>query len=227
MIKNYKFRKVTMNNYPLLQYLSTISKNLLWQFGNSGTLGIPEALKNSANEIYLRSKLSNDALYYIQIKTFLETLELDEQEVVKFMSEHPDHQRLGLEIFKVLENTVLEKQAIMLAKAFKAYQSKKCDKEEYDKYVYIICRLDNYLIKLIENMFNNGYDYSEIEPSFEKDGLIIQVGKTHTSHFFKPNLELLNFDFLEVKKLDYIDQNQETKYVRTLFFFHFYENIIL
>lgn len=39
------------------------------------------------------------------------------------MSENSDHQRLGLEVFKVLENTSLEKQACMLAKAFKAFLS--------------------------------------------------------------------------------------------------------
>ncbi|MEJ5033934.1 hypothetical protein WH243_01320 [Acinetobacter sp. MYb177] len=216
-----------MNNHPLLQYLSITSKHLLWQFSNSGTLGIPEALKNSANEIYLQSKLSNEALYYLQVKTFLETLDLEENDVEQFMSENSDHQRLGLELFKVLENTSLEKQACMLAKAFKAFLSRKCDKDEYDKYVYIICRLDNHLIKLIETMFNKGYDHSEIEPSFEKDGLIIQVGKTHSSYFFKPNLELLNFDFLETEKLNHTLQNQEVKYIRTLFFLHFYENIIL
>ena len=66
-----------MNNHPLLQYLSITSKHLLWQFSNSGTFGIPEALKNSANEIYLQSKLSNEALYYLQVKTFLETLDLE------------------------------------------------------------------------------------------------------------------------------------------------------
>ena len=70
-----------MNNHPLLQYLSITSKHLLWQFSNSGTFGIPEALKNSANKIYLQSKLSNEALYYLQVKTFLETLDLEENDV--------------------------------------------------------------------------------------------------------------------------------------------------
>lgn len=200
-----------MNNHPLLQYISTASKNFLWDFANSGTFGIPNALKNSANEIYIQSKLANEGLYYLQVKTFLETLELDNKAIEKFMAENPDHQRLGFEIFKILENTILEDQARMLAKTFQIFTQEEISKQDFDKYTYIITRLNNHLIHLIKEL--SLIETNKDDPDFEYD---IQ----------NPNMDLAGFNFLvQVPSQLYPGGIQIAQFKRTETFYYFYENI--
>ncbi|CAM4133678.1 hypothetical protein [Acinetobacter pragensis] len=200
-----------MNNHPLLQYISTTSKHLLWQFGNSGTFGIPEALRSSANEIYLQSKLANEGLYYLQVKTFLETLELDANDIEKFMKENPNHQRLGFEIFKILEHTILDKQAKMLAKAFQLFTQKQIFKQEFDKYTYIITRLNSHLIHLIDDL--SAVKTNLDNPKYEFD-------------IENPNMEFVSFGFLkEVSSPLYPGSTQIARFKRTDSFYCFYENI--
>lgn len=180
-----------MNNYPLLQYISGISKNLLWQVGNSVTFGIPEALKNSTNEIYLQSKITNEGLYYLQVKTFLETLDLNEDEVEKFMTENPSHERLGFEIFKILETTVLEHQARMLARSFELLTQKQISTQDFDKYTYIITKLNKHLIYLI-NLHIEIPKYNKTK-EYEINHTIVSsiAGKINIS-FSNPNMDLVN-----------------------------------
>ena len=200
-----------MNNHPLLKYIAITSKNLLWQIGNSTTFGIPEALKNSTNEIYLQTKLSNETLYYLQVKTFLETLELDENDIEKFMIETPNHERLGFEIFKILENTIIENQAQMLAKAFSTYANKAISKEVFDNYTYIITRLNNHLIFLINEL--NSIKTNTDTPNFEFD-------------IENPNMELVNFGFLiEVSSPLYPGSTQISRFKKTDFFYSFYNTM--
>lgn len=196
-----------MNNHPLLQYISIASKQFLWEFGNSGTFGIPNALKNSANDVYMQSKLANEGLYYLQVKTFLETLELDNQAIEKFMAENPDHQRLGFEIFKILENTILEDQARMLAKSFKLFTQQQISKQNFDKYTYIITKLNNHLITLIKELYKASEDT-----------------KQSKFHFPSPNMDLISFEFL-VEVENNHKFTTKSNYQRTEFFYDFYKNI--
>lgn len=201
-----------MKKYPLLNYMGSYAQELLYETSNSALLGIPEALKNATHKIYTQSKLNNEALYYLQVRTFLETLDLDEKEISKFMQENPDHQRLGLEIFKILENTLIEKQAIMLAKTFKLYASGHLSKQNFDKYTYIITKLNQHLINLLQELFflkTNNED-----PEFEFD-------------VSNPNMELVSFQFLrEVESPLVLDgKTKIARYKRTDGFYHFYENI--
>ncbi|QNV46188.1 hypothetical protein IEE82_02590 [Acinetobacter baumannii] len=59
------------------------------------------------------------------MKTFLETAELDKDDVNTFFQNNPDNQRLGAEIFKILEQTYIENQSQMMARAFSLYVQKK------------------------------------------------------------------------------------------------------
>lgn len=201
-----------MNNHPLLQYISTASKHILWEFGNSGTFGIPNALKNTANEIYIQSKLANEGLYYLQVKTFLESLELDSQAIEKFMAENPNHQRLGFEIFKILDNTILEDQARMLAKAFQIFTQEKISKQDFDKYTYIISRLNNHLIHLIREL--SLVETNKDDPDFEYD-------------ISNANMDLVSFQFLiEVPSpLVFDDKIKISRYKRTTDFNFFFKNV--
>lgn len=200
-----------MSKYPLLNYINSASKNILWEVGNGALLGIPEALKTTISDTYTQSKMANDALYYLQVKTFLETVNLSHEEVSQFMHENPDHQRLGLEIFKILEQTTLEHQARMIAKAFNLYTKKDIQKQEFDKYTYIISRINSHLINLIKELAL--LKTNKEDPEFEYD---IQ----------NPNMELVNFSFLiEVTSQLYPGGTQIAQFRKTDTFNYFYTNI--
>lgn len=77
----------------------------------------------------------------MQIKTFLETIDLDEGEVKDFFSKNQDNNRLGIELFKILESTYIEKQANLLAINFQNYLQGKSDKSQFNKYINLIKKL--------------------------------------------------------------------------------------
>lgn len=216
-----------MNNYPLLQYISLFSKNLLLQFGNSVTFGIPEALKDSTNEIYLQSKLTNEGLYYLQVKTFLETLDLNEDEVEKFMTEHPSHERLGFEIFKILENTILEHQARMVARSFQLLTQKQISTQDFDKYTYIITKLNKHLIYLINSLI--GIPKYDGAKEYEANHSIVSsiAGKINIP-LSNPNLDLVSFGFLETEVITDTFGTRignSADYILTQDFYEFYEKV--
>lgn len=169
-----------------IDVLKIIAKNVGTAVTDTLSFNMGSAIKNSAEEIKEYSKLTNDALYYLQIQKFLETADLDPEEVEDFLKESPDNQRLGLELFKVLEKTHLEKQAELMAIAFKRYVKKEITKSALDKYNHIIDQLTRHNIKIIEDDAN-GY--------LER---IKRLDKHHTYH----NLHLKNsFTFLQHRNI--------------------------
>ncbi|AGH34424.1 hypothetical protein [Acinetobacter baumannii] len=106
-----------------------VLKILATNIGISGVdtlaMGLGSAIKNSVTEIQNYTKQTSDAIYYLQVKTFLETAELDQDDVNTFFQNNPDNQRLGAEIFKILEQTYIENQSQMMARAFSLYVQKK------------------------------------------------------------------------------------------------------
>lgn len=144
----------------LLKKLATIvGKNTGIAAVDIISFGMGSAIKNSAEEIKEYSKLTNDALYYLQIQKFLETADLDSDEVNDFLEESVDNKRLGLEIFKVLEKTHLEKQAELMAIVFKRYVKKEISKSAFNKYNHIIEQLTRHNISIIENDVNEYLEY--------------------------------------------------------------------
>lgn len=103
--------------------------------------GMAGALKNSIAEVQEYTKQANDALYYIQVETFLETVDLDSEEVTEFLNRNPDNQRLGLEIFKILESTYLKEQAEYNAIAFRKYVRCEISKQKFNQYFHVIKQL--------------------------------------------------------------------------------------
>lgn len=205
-----------MKKYPLLNYMGSYAQELLYETSNSALFGIPEALKNATQKIYTQAKLNNEALYYFQVRTFLETLDLDEDEISKFMQENPNHQRLGLEIFKILESTFLEKQAIMLAKTFKLYASAHLSKQDFDKFTYIISKLNQHLFSQIiqlNDLYNENIDFEggASVPFLNMDFISFGFVERRFEPSFGDSDLLLNF-----KNHEYLVQNE---------FIEFYEKI--
>lgn len=115
------YRVIFMSDLNVLKILAT-------NIGISGVdtlaMGLGSAIKNSVTEIQNYTKQTSDAIYYLQVKTFLETAELDKDDVNTFFQNNPDNQRLGAEIFKILEQTYIENQSQMMARAFSLYVQK-------------------------------------------------------------------------------------------------------
>lgn len=137
----------------LKKVASIVSKNTGLAAVDSIAFGMGSALKNSADEIAAYTKLTNEALYYMQVKTFLETADLDQEEVNQFFDSNKDNQRLGAEIFKILEQTYIEKQSQMMARAFTLYVLGEIDKTRLDQLVYIVTNLNQHLINRLEGYF--------------------------------------------------------------------------
>ncbi|MEN8424062.1 hypothetical protein ABFO63_10455 [Acinetobacter junii] len=147
-----------MNDKINLHFLRKSSEITIENIGlaiiDNFTVGLGSSIKDSIQKIKEYSELSNQALYYLQIKTFLETIDLDDDEINSFFENNHDEQRLGIELFKILESTYLEKQAILLAINFKNYLKLKIDKRKFNRYINLIMKLDSHIFDLIDDDLN-------------------------------------------------------------------------
>jgi len=126
-------------------------------FSTAVLTGSPYSVGNMASaaiksleEIKEYTKQTNDALYHIQVKTFLETADLEQSEVEGFLEKNPNNIRLGLEVFKILESTVVDKQAIFIAKAFRKFVIGSINELKLNEYFHVIQQLDKHTIYQIE-----------------------------------------------------------------------------
>lgn len=117
---------------------------------DSVSAGLGSGIKDSIQNIKEYSDLSNEALYYLQIKTFLETADLDDEEVNRFFEKNKNEYRLGVEVFKILESTYIERQAILLAINFRNYVKNKIDKTKFNQYTSLIMKFDSHIFHLID-----------------------------------------------------------------------------
>lgn len=134
----------------LLQVLAIITKNTGLAVVDNLSLGATSAIKDSVTEIQEYTKITNEVLYYMQIRTFLETVDLDHEEVTNFLEKNTDNQRLGIEIFKILEKTFLEKQAEFMAIAFRRYVRSEISSQNLYEYIHVIEQLNRHTLDLIE-----------------------------------------------------------------------------
>ncbi|MDO6644570.1 hypothetical protein [Acinetobacter guillouiae] len=129
----------------------SITTDFMISGGSLAVGNIASGILNTYSEIKEQAKQAQDALYYFQIKTFLETADLDSDEVNDFLNKNPNNMRLGLEVFKILESTIQEKQAVYIAKAFKLYVKEKINELKLNEYFHLIKQLDSHIIFEIEN----------------------------------------------------------------------------
>ncbi|HCV3302658.1 TPA: hypothetical protein OV749_003532, partial [Acinetobacter baumannii] len=167
-------------------------------------LGVTDALFNGAasklydtyKDIRDYTKKCNEALYTQQLEVFLTTMDVTQQEFEEFFRTNPDNLRLGLETIKILEQTILEKQAEMLAIAFQLYIKDPTpdNKKIFHKNVHIINNIDEYLISEIENLKN--YPVSPPTPR-------VRIGQRVdlSRYVINPHKDLINFGFLKPPKV--------------------------
>ncbi|WP_155858537.1 hypothetical protein, partial [Acinetobacter sp. NRRL B-65365] len=144
-----------MNNYFLKKITAIVTKNVGLVVVDNISLGIASGVKNAAEEIKEYAVLYNDALYHMQIRTFLETMDLNQDEVNKFFNDNLDNQRLGVEIFKILESTILEKQSKYIAIAFKKFVREEIESRKFHQYLHIINQLNRHIVDEIEQDLEN------------------------------------------------------------------------
>lgn len=177
-----------------------VGKHVGMGVADSLTFGGASGAKNILAEIKTSADQSNDNLFYWQIKTFLDTAsDLSEEEVTSFLSKHPQGYRLGAEIFKILESTYIEKQAELIAIAFRQRVKGNISEDNFHKYIHVITQLNHHLIQLIEQDLINVRDHSmhklpqpDVEISrlgFMHYGLTNERRNSYTYH----GLEILGF----------------------------------
>lgn len=144
-----------INKYFMREISKIATKNIGLAIVDNISLGLGSGVKNAADEIKEYAELCNHTLYHMQIRTFLETIDLNQDEVNKFFNDNPDHQRLGIEIFKILENTILEKQSKYIAIAFKKYVRDEIDSRKFHQYLHVINQLNRHIDNEIEQDLEN------------------------------------------------------------------------
>lgn len=114
-----------------------VAKNVGMAVTDSLSMGIAAALKKSVEEIKERADQSNENIFYWQVASFLEaSSDVPIEEVTRFLEQHPQGYRLGAEVFKILETTYIEKQAELIAIAFKQRVKRKIDDKKFNQLKY-------------------------------------------------------------------------------------------
>ena len=238
-----------MTNANVLTTLVTvIGKNAGIAVANTLSCGISGAIVDSIRDIQDQTRATNDTIYYLQVKTFLETTELNQEEVNNFFVNNADNQRLGAEVFKILEQTYIDKQSQMLAKAFQLYVKNIIKKPKFDQLVYIITNLNQHLInKLDAYLPDDAITSKEFELEQQSIGFETLFGETEKyskeelaydrriwSFFGKKEKnipqEFVNFEFYKPEEMPLsacLETIPQTEYKPTRFFLWFITRIFL
>ena len=138
-----------------------VAKNVGMAVTDSLSMGIAAALKKSVEEIKERADQSNENIFYWQVASFLEaSSDVPIEEVTRFLEQHPQGYRLGAEVFKILETTYIEKQAELIAIAFKQRVKRKIDDKKFNQYIHIITQLNHHTIQALEDDLIGVRDYA-------------------------------------------------------------------
>ena len=124
-----------------------------------------------------------------------------------------DNLELGLEVLGILDQTYLEKQAKIMGRATILFKSLSISKQKFDKYTYIITKLNSHLITIIENL------QTEITTNSSMSIISLPI----------PNMDLISFGFIQ-KLPDgswFSEAENKTPFDHKITdeYFYFYENV--
>lgn len=146
-----------------------------------------------------------------QLLSFIEESQTADRNFIEKFFKDKNNSELGYEILGILDQTYLEHQAKMVGRATLLFKDEIISKQEFDRYTYIITKLNNHLLHLINDLYN--IETNNTTPNFEFD-------------IENPNMEFVNFGFLEeVPSPLYPGSTQIARFKRTLIFYYFYDNI--
>lgn len=215
------------------QIIKTLSLHLIDKVGNAISFGVSDSIAQTVKDMQQYSKLVNDSLYYMQIKTFLDTSNdfLNEVEVNDFFEKNQDNLRLAAEIFKILEQTHLEKQSEYIAKVFVQYVKNEITNQKLHQYIYIIEQLNTHILNLLDE------DLSQFKRFFYEHKLEVDLNSDiNYQRFLSVNVSTKQeLQFIGFINKNYIEQKfafdgkikTQATYERTDLYFDFYKSIIL
>ena len=124
-----------------------------------------------------------------------------------------DNLELGLEVLGILDQTYLEKQAKIMGRATILFKSLSISKQKFDKYTYIITKLNSHLITIIEHL------QTEITTNSSMSIISLPI----------PNMDLISFGFIQ-KLPDgswFSEAENKTPFDHKITdeYFYFYENV--
>lgn len=207
-----------MSNKKIISELTlTTTENLVDEilFKTANTF-LDDAIKS----IPFASLITSSIQSYARFRTFKEQKQLlafiqeanntDHEFIEKFFSDKSNIE-LGFEILGILDQTYLERQARMIFRATKLFKDSQVTKQEFDKYTYIITKLNSHLITLLKELYLMKTNSNV--PKYEFD-------------IENPNMEFISFEFLkEVPSPLYPGSIPVAKFKRTDNFYYFYKNI--
>lgn len=132
-------------------------------------------------------KNTTDALYTLNVDAFIKNIDIQENEWDEFIKQNPDKIKIGIEALSILKQVTFGLQAEMIAIALSLKVKDKISFLEYNKYTYIILRMNEYLFDLMV-----GIDTEKKDNHPHLKGLSVGV------EFSNP--ELIGFGFLVQRK---------------------------
>ena len=132
-----------------------------------------------------------------------------------------DNLKLGIEILGILDQTYLEKQAKMISRATLLKYNGKISKQEFDKYTYIITKLNNHLTNIVEETYQLHQQRlsDPLQTHYPPNSIDLQ----------NANMDLLSFGFLIFNQPPHWGDEYK-KYLKSQYtvqekFLYFYHNI--
>lgn len=164
-----------------------------------------------------------------------------------FKDKHEDHQEIVLDLLKTLDLTIHKMQAEMLARLFECYILDEIDFDKFHQLKYIIVKLDQYLINILESylpdqtittkkfdleyeplgggaLYRNDADYTREEVSYDR-----KVWSFFSTKKENVPQELINFEFykaIEVPLTMDLEKLPQPEYKPTRFFLWFVTHIL-
>lgn len=203
----------------LLTTTENLADELLFKTANTF---LEDAIKSIPFASLITSSVQNYAKFRTlkeqkQLLAFIQEAKNTDNEFIEKFFNNKSNTELGFEILGILDQTYLEHQARMISRVAILLKNGDITKQEFDKYTYIITRLNSHIITKIHKL----YEFSS--PQFNRGDEIITV----------PNqpIEFLSFDFIQnqlhptLGDEEFITSFRNYPYSVLRFFFIFYDKV--
>ena len=190
---------------------------------------LEDALKSIPFASLISSSIGNYKNFKIlkeqkQLLAFIQEAESRNQGFIDNFFKDKNNTELGLEILGILDQTYLEHQARMIGRVTLMLKTSKIKKVDFDKFTYIITKLNNHLINEINSLYSIGKDFKKTSGYLSEYRCESSIEAI--SRLSNPNLDLVSFGFIkEIVGDDKLFWSSETLYERTDAFYDLYEYI--
>lgn len=213
------------------------------------TFGISTNLVDFGEKIFTHYHNSQRAHAIKQLHHFYKTpSRLLTINIEVFKEEHKDYEEIVLDLLKTLDLTIHQKQSEMLARLFECYVLNEIDTAKFHHLKYIIVKLDQHLINIIEShlpdpvitrkKFDLEYESIGFHTLFGIDTKYSNEEKSYdrkVMNFFSQKntnvpQELINFGFYESIEIPLtidLEKLPQQEYKPTRFFLWFITSILL